>query len=201
MTLSFLILPWIVLLSVPPPLSAPRSESFEYDVIASGDTIGSMTVTRTIRGNKTEYRSVNNSQKRIIKLFELDHELSAHYLDDQLVESEVTVMLNGNLRNHTRITYHDGTYQVFEEEEQKETITQPIHFTAVQLYFREPIGVDAIFSEQFATWHTIEPVEGSPHVYELHKKGKSTIYHYQNGLVVYAELGTRLISTEIRIKE
>jgi len=178
-----------------------RTEILEYDVVARGDTVGSLLVEQTIRPNRTEYRSVNDTKVRFIKTFHLQDELTATFEKGKLIGSEVTALLNGNTHKHTRVAYENGSYQVFSEGDEIDTFQDPVHASIIQIYFEEPTKIDAVFSERHAEWYSIKQLPDNPTVYELDKKGKPNLYHYRNGRMVYAELGTRLISTELRLRE
>lgn len=199
MALSLYILAYLCFLTTPvPPIG---SVTLEYHVVARGDTVGTLTINKTTGQNLIEYRSVNDTKVRFIKTFHLQDELTATFEKGKLIRSEVTALLNGNTHKHTRITYHDNTYQVFSEGEAIDSFPDPVHASIIQIYFEEPTHVDAVFSERFAEWYPIKQVSGNPPVYELDKKGKPNRYHYKNGRMAYAELGTRLISTELRLKD
>ena len=199
MTLSLWILPCLFFLSTPDPPTG--SVTLEYNVIARGDTIGVLTVKKITGPDQTEYHSVNETKVRFIKTFHLQDELTATFEKGKLVSSEVTALLNGNTHKHTRVAYHDSRYKVFSEGEAIDSFPDPVHASIIQIYFEEPTHVDAVFSERFAEWYPIKQVSDDPIVYELDKKGKPNLYHYHNGRMVYAELGTRLISTELRLRE
>lgn len=199
MTLSLWILSCLLFLSTTDP--PPGSVTLEYNVIARGDTIGILTVNKTTRPNQTKYHSVNETKVRFIKMFHLQDELTATFEKGKLISSEVTALLNGNTHKHTRVTYHDSNYKVFSEGKAIDSFQDPVHASIIQIYFEEPTHVNSVFSERFAEWYSIKQVSDDPIVYELDKKGKPNRYHYKNGLMVYAELGTRLISTELRLRE
>ena len=199
MTLSSWILSCFFFLITSEPPSG--SVTLEYDVIARGDTVGILTVIKTTGTNQIEYNSVNETKVRFIKTFHLQDELTATFEKGKLISSEVTALLNGNIHKHTRIAYRDNTYKVFSEGETIDSFPDPVYASIIQIYFEEPSHLDAVFSERFAEWYSIEQVSANPPVYELDKKGKPNLYHYRNGRMVYAELGTRLISTELRLRE
>jgi hypothetical protein len=199
MTLSLWILSCLFFLIAPEPPTG--SVALEYNVIARGDTVGILTVVKTTGPDQTEYHSVNETKVRFIKTFHLQDELTATFKEGKLINSEVTALLNGNTHKHTRISYRDSTYKVFSEGEAIDSFPDPVYASIIQIYFEEPTQIDAVFSERFAEWYSIEQVSNNPPVYELDKKGKPNLYHYHNGRMVYAELGTRLISTELRLRE
>lgn len=183
-------------------LAAPeKKEVLQYEVIGKGKPVGELTITREINGPKTRYRSLNKTKVSLLKTFRIRHELEAIFENGELVYSEVTVEVNDNVHNHTRIERDGQQYRVYSEGKQINTISRPVHFTAIHLYFQEPTDQSEVFSEQEAIWQPIRRSEEASFDYLLDKKGKANLYRYEDGRMIYAELGHWLMSTELRLIE
>ncbi len=188
----------LVLLLASPTQAKAQATTLHYNVLNNEKNIGTLVISKKQQGELTEYHSKNSTKISRIATFNVDHELVAVFRNDQLESSLVTVHVNGNLREKTRIECKGAACIMTEKSGQETQIKGPIKATAINLYFNEPQNDQMVLSEQFGNWQTIEAK--GPAEYELHRQGKkNNILFYENGIMTSSELGTSWINTRLEL--
>jgi hypothetical protein len=158
-----------------------------YDVELFGKKIGSTVVERIDKGQgEVEYKMNSNSEVSILftkKTSELT--MDVIYKNGQLVSSYVKNVKDDVTEVATVLW--DGAKYVIKRGEETLVLKQAVDFSNILLYFIEPKGQRAIFSERLGRyWNFIPEGEG---VYECKlDNGVDNFYRYKNGFLVELEM-------------
>ncbi len=101
--------------------------------------------------------------------------------NNELVSSTTFIKRNGKTLNKTNTTLLQGKYIISTVEETSRLQQNDIHFTVALLYFREPLGIDHIYSE---TWGKLLPLSSSHNQYSFTiPDGTVCTFKYKNGVL------------------
>ncbi len=163
------------------------AQKHTYNIELFGKSIGKTTVERIDKG-KGEMQFKLNSSSEVNILF--THKtslmnLDITYKDGKLLSSYCKNVKDGVTEVVTIAWY--GTKYLIKRGEEALQFTQPVDFSAIQLYFLEPVGKTKIFSERLGEFtNFIKLTEG---VYQCKlSNGVTNIYRYKNGMLYELEM-------------
>ena len=177
-----LLLPVLIMFSL--LLSAQKHT---YDIELFGKKIGETIVERIDKGNHEEqFKLTSTSEVNIL----FTHKTSLMtfditYKDGKLFSSYCKNVKDG-VTEIVTIAWN-GTKYVIKKGEEALQLTQPLDFSAVQLYYTEPKGKAKIFSERLGEFcNFAKTAEG---VYQCKlSNGVTNIYRYKNGVLYELEM-------------
>ena len=158
-----------------------------YDVELFGKKIGTSTVERIDNGNgEIRYKlystsEVENFFMRRTSLMEFD----VVYRNGKLFSAYVKNVKN-DVTEITTVLW-DGVKYVVKKGEQTLQLNQMIDFSAIQLYFTEPLGKVRIFSERLGSYCSFIKQKEGEYFCAL-ENGVDNIYRYRNGVLYELEM-------------
>ena len=163
------------------------SQKHTYDIELFGKKIGETIVERIDKGNHEEqFKLTSTSEVNIL----FTHKTSLMifditYKDGKLFSSYCKNVKDG-VTEIVTIAWN-GTKYVIKKGEEALQLTQPLDFSAVQLYYTEPKGKAKIFSERLGEFcNFAKTAEG---VYQCKlSNGVTNIYRYKNGVLYELEM-------------
>lgn len=186
---------WLLFLLLPGDQT--NTETITYTVYFSGSDIGKITATKKTLGN-TEHYSVFS-----------DVEYNSWLYDHQRTTNVTGVMVNGQLaESHSKVTEYGDTevdaktkrkgssYTGTSHDGSSKTISGPIDFISIMLYFKEPKGVSRIYSESHLDYCKVRPLGDGVYEYET-PEGKTNDYKYENGKLVEVKIYRTLVNLTI----
>ena len=158
-----------------------------YDIMLLGEKIGWAVAERIDKGaGVVEYKLNSSSQARIFfvdKTSTLTYDVI--YKNGKLFSSYCKVVKDDAVEV-VNILWDGTKYMVKKVEEQFE-LTTPIDFSALSMYFQEPVGRNGFFSERLA--RNVDFIKNNNGVYSCRlDNGVLNIYRYQNGHLYELEL-------------
>jgi len=163
------------------------AQKHTYDVELFGKNIGKTIVERIDKGKgETQFKLTSSTEVNILfthKTSLLNMDIT--YKDGKIFSSYVKNVKDGVAEVVT--VAWNGTKYIIQKGEEALQITQPLDFSAVQLYFSEPKGRSKIFSERLGEFtNFIKLAEG---VYQCKlSNGVTNIYRYRNGALYELEM-------------
>jgi hypothetical protein len=158
-----------------------------YDVELLGKKIGNTVVERIDKGKgEVQYKLNSNSEVNIL----FTHKTSSMifdvtYKDGVLFSSYCKNVKDGITEVVTMVW--EGTRYVIKKGEEVLQVTQPLDFSAIQLYFLEPKERRRIFSERLAEFCNFTKIAGGEYECKL-STGVNNIYRYKNGILYELEM-------------
>ncbi len=176
------LLPVLIMLSM-----VLSSQKRVYDIELFGKKIGATTIEKIDKGTgEIQYKLNSSSQVDIL----FTHKTSSMnfdivYKDGKLLSSYCKNVKDG-VTEIVTIAWN-GTKYVIKKGEEVLQLTSPIHVSAIQLYFNEPLDGTRIFSERMGVFCTLfKKAEG---IYESKtENGVTNIYRYKKGLLYELEM-------------
>src|SRR5690349_17261924 len=112
-----------------------QAQTRKYEVILSGDKIGELTVTRTIKGNFTTYKLESKSEAKVLFTTKKNYVLmDVIYKDGKLLSANCKNEINDEVDNYANI-FWDGAKYTITNEKKKFTYATPVTFSIISLYF------------------------------------------------------------------
>ncbi len=158
-----------------------------YDITLFGRKIGTTVVERIAKENgEVQYKLTSSSEVNILfanKTSSMFFDIL--YKDGRLISSYCKNVKDGVTEIVTMVW--DGTQYIVKKGEEILHLKQPLDFSAVQLYFTEPVNRTTIFSERMGEFCNF--VMNSTGVYECKlATGVNNIYRYKNGVLYELEM-------------
>jgi hypothetical protein len=120
----------------------------------------------------------------------------SRFVESRLSNSDVTKHINDELKDKTTVRLQQSVYHI-QIDDKKSQLKDEVSYTVAQLYYREPKGIEQIFSEKFGAFCPM--ISKSQGVYELRlPDGIRSEYHYAHGICTYVR--TRLMGQTVEFK-
>ena len=158
-----------------------------YDVLLFGKKIGTTVVERTDKGNgEIIYTLVNSTEVNILFTHKTSSlNFSVIYKNGQLFSSYCKNVKDDVAEIATVLW--DGTKYVIKKGEEVFQINQPLDFSAIVLYFVEPVGKTKIFSERLGQFCNFVKLSNGEYQNKL-DNGVTNTYRYHNGVLLELEM-------------
>ena len=158
-----------------------------YDIMLLGEKIGWAIAERIDKGaGVVEYKLNSSSQAHIFfvdKTSTLTYDVI--YKNGKLFSSYCKIVKDDAVEV-VNILW-DGTKYIVKKGEEQFEMATPIDFSALTMYFEEPVGRNGFFSERLA--RSVEFIRNGKGVYSCRlDNGVLNIYRYQNGRLYELEL-------------
>lgn len=163
------------------------AQKHSYDVELFGKKIGQTTVERIDKGNGVvQFKLSSSSDVNIL----FTHKTSVMVFDitykDGKLFSSYCKNVKDDVTEIVTLTWENTKYVIKKGEEILQ-LNQRVDYSAIQLYFIEPIGRTKIFSERLGEFCNF--VKKSEGVYECKMaNGVTNIYRYRNGILYELEM-------------
>jgi hypothetical protein len=159
---NYLILVILILLCM--PLQA--QDRHEYEITVAGFSIGEMTATKTITGDTTTYLLTSKVSFWLFGQINIDYTTDVKYVGNRFIRSSVSSRTNrGDFLS--RIWLQGDVYQVDAKSykyELETVIRESITYSAVRLFFEEPIGRGKMIAENYGVFGSIKALGGNTYV-------------------------------------
>lgn len=188
----------IVFFLLLPSNSKLTETSLKFDIVLRNKVVGQLVATEINKDTKVFYHSSTNIKTRIITEIHVNYKYDVVYDNATLKKADVYVSVNDKLHAETHTEWMNDQYLI-KEDKKKVTHDEPINYSTILLYFKEPKHVKECFSEEDGSLNTI--VSLGNHVYKkINSKGKENIYYYQKGKLTKAEIDGGIVDFQIIAK-
>lgn len=182
-----------------PFFSLAQTESLHYDLVRSGDEIGEMICTKENSGENLKYTIKSTTNFRMIVKLTVDYELNEYYESGILQKGHAISTLNGVTQKESKVKKRTSDYEVETESDIVHFHDEAITYSIPEIYFKEPVGQDKIFSQVFATYLNIEKVD--EHSYLLESEDGDNVYTYENGICTEVKVSRSYATFYIKLKK
>jgi hypothetical protein len=170
-------------------IGVAAAQTRKYDIILSGDKIGNLTITKTVKGAFTTYKLESRSEAKVLFSTKTNYVLmDVTYKDGKLINSYCKNEVDGTVDNYASISWDGSKYNVTNEKG-KLTHSTAVTYSVVSLYFQEPKGMANLFTERIGTVYPLKDLGSGKYEYNI-PKGDKIIYMYKNGELVETERKT-----------
>jgi len=163
-----------------------------FDVKFKGKSIGKLFAEKVIKDNMIKQDLKTNTEVDLIALsVHVESEVKLIKKDDQLTHSISYRHASRDSEDIVSEILKTGPqeYKVKRNGKEFELKDTKVTYCTVDLYFKEPKNIDAVFSSMYAEYLKIE--ELSPNRYKMSSpKSKDTYYTYKDGKLIMVEIDT-----------
>lgn len=179
-------------------ISMLMAQTRKYEVVLSGDKIGELTATRTVKGAFTTYKLESKSEAKVLFTTKKNYVLmDVTYKDGKLISSYCKNEVNDEVDNYASISWDGSKYNITNEKG-KLTYTTPVTFSVISLYFNEPKGITNLFTERIGAAYPLKDLGSGRYEYKI-PNGDKNIYVYQNGELTETERKTLIGTVYVKL--
>lgn len=174
------------------------AQTRKYDIILSGDKIGTLTATKTVKGAFTTYKLESSSEAKVLFSTRKNYVLmDVTYKDGILVSSYCKNEIDGEVDNYASINW-DGTKYNITNEKKKLTYPTAVKYSVISLYFGEPKGITNLFTERIGEAYPLKDLGSGKYEYKI-PNGDKNVYIYRNGELVETERKTIIGTVYVKL--
>lgn len=180
--------------------SASYSQTLFYDIYKGNDRIGEIKVEKVTSPNKVHYVANSTARFRTIWMNDLSTNTAAEFVNNELNYSMSKIVLNDKIREHS-ITQKEGSYYKYfkHPEEQVRKKESPFRLSTVTLYYKEPLGVKQVFSENYQQLCELKTIGANAYELAL-PDGKVNQYYYKNGKLIEVKVIRTFVDLSFRLQ-
>jgi hypothetical protein len=159
-----------------------------FDVIYDGKSIGTLTASKEVSGNKIVKNVKSNTDAKILML-------SVHVESEVNVKTESELLTSATSYRHanrgaediqtTTVKGPGNTYDIVKNGEKIQLTHAGIKFCVTDLYFTEPLGITKVYSSTYGNFLNVKYVSKGVYLITL-PDGKTTTFTYVNGKLTEA---------------
>lgn len=169
-----------------------------YEVVLSGNKIGELTATKTVKGAFTTYKLESKSEAKVLFSTKKNYVLmDVTYKDGILVSSYCKNEINDEVDNYASINWDGSKYNITNE---KKKFTHPteVKYSVISLYFSEPKGMKQLFTERIGEVYPLTDLGSGRYEYKI-PNGDKNVYVYKNGELVETERKTIIGTVYVKL--
>lgn len=160
-----------------------------YDVIRKGDNVGTLKASFSNTPLGQFFYIESRVKVWVVINIKIVYNQSNLYKNGLLQRAAMIRSVNGSTKVSNNILKHPLGYVCMNIDGDTTMVKDEIRHTIATLYFREPLDISRVYSENFLAFLPIKST--GPHTYELTlADGKKNFYTYSNGLCTKVQAET-----------
>ncbi|MDC9721556.1 MAG: hypothetical protein PSN34_02120 [Urechidicola sp.] len=173
-----------------------QTETLYFDVIHSGESIGTLKAEKTVEGNKTHYKSYTDIEFHMFMTIKIEYTYNVTYIDDNLNHAKVHIMLKGHEKTNVRTEKMPKGYAYFSDEKLDKEFVEEIKHSIEKMFFYEPTDVTKVYAEEHGEFHELK--KNGPHTYlKTTPNGHKSTYYYKDGKLQKSDIDAGVIKFSI----
>lgn len=177
-----------------------QQKLMNYCVLNKGDTIGKMNVLQRLSGSEL-YVSVSSLVNvRVLVNIRISNLEQARYSDGKLVLSSLKRSVNDRVKANTETKAVSDYYLLTDDGDQRKLNQKKIAYSFTMLYYKEPIGINHIYSDNYQKFFTIEQKPNHIYVINLPQGGVNT-YYYEDGICTKIDVHSSLFNAQMVLNQ
>jgi hypothetical protein len=163
------------------------AQQHQYDIWLMNKKIGAALVSKTLEeGGKERYKMISQAAAKIFFIQQSSEvTYDVIFKGGQLINSLYRIVKDDD-KTHTTVQQNASKYHVTSTLGNR-SFSGTITISSIQLYFREPVGVQQVFVERIGDFRPL--IKTAPGVYEYTlPDGIRSIYRYRNGVLYEVEV-------------
>lgn len=173
---------YTLLLSLFSLFTNAQNQEHIYDISVNGNTVGKLTVSKLIEGDKTTYKL---NSKSVISLFgktTITTSFVGVFMNNVLQSSTYISQKNNKPYDNSTITENNCVYTITRKGT-KSTIHKPIKYVTCLLYFEKPVVNKPYFDVLEAVFSPITTIDQNNYLFIDSSNNEKTTYDYLNGVL------------------
>jgi len=107
-----------------------------FEIIHNNKPIGELKAVKEIKDGKTTYTDNTSIVAHIFTKIEVNYKYKCVFSDNQLLQADVVIMLNGHVRTKTSSTKTNSSYNFIKDNDKAVKVNGPINYSTVQLLLK-----------------------------------------------------------------
>ncbi len=168
-------------------MNSAKGQVYGFDVFIGQKKSGAMSinVTNYLNGNqlmdvKMDFKSSNITENRI------QYFASSYFKKSILIYAEALLENNAILKERCQTKLSKNTYQIQRKDEGMGNLDKEIYWIFENLYLKEPININGLFSIRYGTFLEIKIINLGVYSVRMPISGSINFY-YQNGKFIKSE--------------
>jgi hypothetical protein len=164
------------------------AQPVNLDVLMGDKKIGSITAAKNQKGKTVN--ATLSSKVNVTMLFQVNVEstITSEYKDGKLVKTDAVRTSNIKSENKKcNIAWADGKYTITKDEGISTTLSEPVSYCVLDLYFTEPKNITQAFSETGGTYLPITPLENHRYQLQVNDSKKDVFVYGTDGKLIQVE--------------
>ena len=158
-----------------------------YDVFQGSDKIGMLKAVRVNDGLQSNYHIETRISYRILLPIEVLIVVGNSFNNEKMTKAYAKREVNGSVKTNNTIFWNQSLYYMITKDKDTTTWNRPISNCVSALYFKEPMNIEQVFSENYL--RNLRIVETDPGTYQVTlPDGHNNYYKYSNGICTEVEL-------------
>ncbi len=162
-----------------------KGQTHSYSIMLAGKRIGSIQAVRTVDDNKAYYDVFSDVNFKVLwKKYNRKTKNLLEKENGHLVNSRSGIYMNDVLEDSAYFIKKGEKFYCYRypDDEFEREFSEITHHT-MDLYFKEPVGLEKIYSERFLAYCKVRPKGLNKYVISL-PNGKENVYTYEEGVLV-----------------
>jgi hypothetical protein len=178
----------MVILSGPqlPKLHA-QERIIHYSVLHRGEKKGTLTLHQQVNAQQVRIKIESDVKSRFLILIHVKSDEEALFRDGILVYSSISRTVNGDLKMNQQLTAAGDSYRLSSEDGNPPLPDYPVHYSILSLYYREPVGISSLYSDNFRQYVPIKKIAAAKYEVDF-PNGNYNYYSYKNGVCVQVDV-------------
>jgi hypothetical protein len=158
-----------------------QDQQLQYKIMLNGSDIGSMFISKSTVANNTRFSMKYNAKKHFIVSFEMSETHTEVFQNNIMTNASVFRQVNGKTKINAQMSFEGTNCVIISEGKTNSISVQPVSWSALNLYFAEPVKITEAFSDSFQQMLKIEDLDNHNYKIKL-PDGNSNYFYYTNGI-------------------
>lgn len=175
-------------------------KTLKYTVYRHGDEVGWINLSKFDAGNRSTISLASEVSFHVLFKFTVKANEKAEFMNGKMVHSYIYRKMNGNVKADKHTWYTDHGYEVEEASVKKIVDVKNVMYNVDCLYFREPVGISEVYSDNFQQFVTIEKKPKGFYRIKF-PDGNTNDYYYKNGVCAVIHVDNTWYSADIILNQ
>lgn len=156
------------------------AQQSKFNIKRNGVVIGQLYFQQKEEGENVFLKIISNVHTRFVVKIDVETEDVAHFKNGKLISSGVNRSVNGHAKE-SKTTNWVANYYETQWGNKTNRLKQPINYTMMLLYAKEPVNIPKIYSDNFQCFLPIKNFGNHHYRIDL-PDGNYNDYHFENGV-------------------
>jgi hypothetical protein len=180
-------------------LQAQPERNLEFNIVHRGDVKGTVQLSDYWEGNIRHIKAESLIQTKFLFQITVKTIEEAMYKEGMLIFSRFYQKINDDEKSDHGMIWKNGSYQLSGKINSGKLPSLPVENTVLSLYYKEPINIHEIYSDNFQQYLPIHKTTVGKYRVDL-PNGNSDYYLYQEGRLVRVEVEQPFYSLQFILK-
>ena len=180
--------------------STSNFKTLKYTVYRNGDEVGWINLSKFDADNRSTIDLASEVSFHILFKFTVKASEKVEFMNGTMMHSYIYRKMNGNVKADKHTRYTDHGYEVEEASGKKELDIKNVMYNVDCLYFKEPVGISQVYSDNFQQFVAIEKKPKGFYRIKF-PDGNSNDYYYKNGICAAVHVDNTWYSADIVLNQ